>query len=217
VSFYNCDIAVIKNHESTVQTDEPIARCYNCSFSGERVGIDGFVYAIISSAGEMCFNNCEFLLNAVSENSRFAVMNVPCRFDGCTFGVVDGATAVAFATADCKGMFNNCHFDVNCSGQYPHLFLNPTKLVMQNCYVKTNGFAIESSGTKDASQILAVGCIFDRGNNEHDNVLHVGSNVTIADHSISLVNNTSINSTNDFVRNWSQENIVVVENANNKI
>lgn len=217
VSFYDCDIAAVTSQEPKTQTDAPVARYYNCRFSGEKSGSTGTVNAVVSSAGEVFFYNCEFMLKVATAKDYFALMTAPCRFEGCTFGVADDGQVTYFAPADCKGLFNNCHFDVGGSGAYPHLFLNPTKLIMQNCYVKTNGFAVEGSGTRDSSQILVVGCIFDRGGNANNYALHIGSNVTITEHSIAFVNNTSINSTNNLLRNWSQANVTVVDANNIKI
>ena len=219
VSFYGCDIALAQNQDPDNSGLNGVTRYYDCRFSGERTGTSGHVRAVlVHPGGEMHFHNCEFMVK-VTNNSYdlFVYGSGFCQFDGCKFGTVDGAKVLRFNGADTSFWFNNCHFDVNCYGTYPQMFINPVDTIMQNCYVKTNGFAFEYSGALDNTTLLVDGNNFERAGTTNDYVLHIGSNVTITEHSISIVNNTCTNSANNFVRNWSKDAVTVTDINNNKI
>lgn len=213
VSFYACDIAITGHNAPGLDKGEAVSYYYDCHFhGGMAVALD---LCVVAGAGEMYFKNCEFLFTVQTDKASFVYGSKACRFDGCTFVTVGGAV-LRFLNGTSPLEFNNCRFDVNCLGAYPYMFLNIPLMVMQNCYVKTNGYVWTYSAPMDSSQILASGNIFSRSGTE-DYVLHIGNNVTITEQSIAFANNTCINSSNNFVRNWSKDAVTVTEINNNNI
>lgn len=210
VSFYGCNIALAYHNAPKSQPDECVSHYYDCHFSGERTGTDGYKRAVVTGAGEMYFKNCEFALEGITGSDVFIFGTKYCRFDGCSFVTIGSKKLPRFSNA-CNFEFNGCQFDVSFSAQ--HLFLNPAKLVMQGCYIKTDYYVIMYSGAVDNSQILASGNIFDCAYNP----LYIADNVTIATPSITLLNNTLVNSTRTFVRNKGTDPITVTDINNNKI
>ena len=215
VDFYACDIAVTAHNAPELGKGEAVSHYYECRFSGGMIN-GGFSTSVVANAGVFYFKNCEFMFEVQTGNDRFIYGNMPCRFDGCTFGsiplVADGKTTyLPRLTSGCDLEFNNCHFDVHANSQ--HLFLNPARLIMQNCDVKTNGHVFMYSGAVVNSQIISCGNIFDLPLN----VLYIADGVTITTPSLALLNNTLVNSTRTFVRNKGTDPIAVKDINNNKI
>ena len=222
ISFYGCDIGASQDVDNEKTGLKTVIRYYGCRFSGERTGTGGRVRAVLTRiGGEHYFNDCEFVVKVVNSSyDAFVYGTGFCQFDGCNFGTVDGENVLRFNDGDTLFRFNNCHFDVNCAGAYPQMFINAVDTIMQNCYVKTNGFTFTYTPAAVNSRLLLSGNIFERSGTE-DYVLHIGNDVykdvDSPEHSIILVNNTCTGSNNTFVRNWSKDKVTVAEINNNKI
>lgn len=222
VSFYGCDIGCSNNVDNENTGLKTTLRYYDCRFSGERTGTGGRVRAVLTRiGGEHYFHNCEFAVKVVNETVDSFVYGAGfCQFDGCKFGTIDDKKVMRFNDNNTSFRFNNCHFDVNCANAYPQMFLNPVDTIMQDCYVKTNGFTFTYTPDAVNSYLLVSGNIFERSGT-NDYILHIGNNVyageVVPEHSIALVNNTCTNSANNFVRNWSKDAVTVTDINNNKI
>ena len=233
VTLYGCKVGIVINNSHKEKPYYPIVRLYDCLLTGEKTGFSEHVRAVNVNAGEAYFNNCEFAVQVgepvkktyidssgkektTTSNTQIIEGSAYCRFDGCSFGTIPYVDAVKTTNAEriwvaANADFNNCHFDVVISTEIP--FYNPTKLTMQDCHFKTNGYVFLYSGTVASGQVIASGNIFDCP----FNVLYVYAGATITTPSLSLLNNTHINSTRDFVRNDMSDTITVTDINNNKI
>ena len=192
VIFHNCDVALV----SAGETGMAKVRFYDCRLNG---GFgETFVTNLIISTAELYFRNCEFTLAVQTAKDVFIYGSAPCHFDNCTFVSIaldrDGSvTHPLFFGTEGNYEFNHCRIHSSFGGAYPHPFNNPKKLIMQNCYIKTNEYILMYSAKNEGgvvvpreTEVVAIGNILDCTKN----VMNIPSGVLFAEtNAISFANN----------------------------
>ena len=206
-SFYGCRIGRVLN-EST-----GIVRFYDCYFTGAVPAIANYSYILAGGKGGVAhFKNCEFMLKCEGTDKggcRFVNGASKARFDGCSFATVDNETVRVFATNG-EHEFYGCHINLTTGYEYP--FLNPTKLIMQGCNVKTSKMVCLYNSNVDSGYVFMSGNVFDAGSY----ICRVNDGTTFATApSIALLNNIRNDVSRDFVR--SIEGVTVTDVNNHKI
>lgn len=231
VCFNNCDVSIVVNNADKEGTYYPITHLCDCRLSGERFGHAEHIRAVVASAGEFYFKNCDFNLrvgeiitktyidaDGKTQTTKSGTMFIeglaPCRFDGCHYTTIPFVMGETTTNADrfCIGgdvSFNNCEFDINTGTQVG--FLTPDKLIMHCCRYKSNGHAVYFSGTKDSAKVVLIGNIFECTLE----ALYVYTGATITTPKLSVLNN--IGTPRNFVINKASDTITVKDINNNKI
>ncbi len=193
VIFHNCDVSLV----SAGDTGMAKVRFYDCRLTSG-MGKD-FATNILAHSGEMYFKNCEFTQNVQTAKDVFIYGPAPCRFDNCTFGSIaaelDVTTYPVYFGVEGDYEFHNCRINSYFGGAYPHLFNNPVKLIMQNCYVKTNEYiliysakVVDKVTVPRETEVVAIGNIFDCTKN----IMNIPSSALFAEtNTITFANNVS--------------------------
>lgn len=191
-SFYGCRIGRVLN-EST-----GITRFYDCYFTGAVP--EGATHSYIltgNKGGTAHFKNCEFMLKCDGTDKSYCrIVNgaSKARFDGCSFATVDNETVRLFANLG-EYEFYGCTINLTTSYEYP--FLNPAKLIMQNCNVKVPKMVCLYNADVDSGYVFMSGNVFDAGSY----ICRINDGTTFATTpSIALLNNIRNDVSRDFVR-----------------